>query len=260
MFIKYLFTIALLLSGITVFAQEIRLDGIYNGNNLYINNPNSGTLFCVSEIWVNGKKTRDEINSNSFEIDFSQLSIEIGSNVHIRIFHKNGCKPQIINPDAIQEKFDFSFLNTKVNRKGMLCWEIKGNPGYGSFVIEQYRWKKWVKSSELTIKDSVSANTYAAEIYPNTSQNTFRIRFKSENGNEIVSKEIKYTLPGKEIMIVTEKIKDRIAFTATTMYEIVDEAGNLLTSGTEKYIDTSELPKGKYYINYDNKTETFNKK
>jgi hypothetical protein len=260
MHLKYLLSVILFVSFINVSGQEVSVEGTYNGKNLFISNPGVGNGFCVTEVWVNGKKTRDELNSNSFEIDFPQMGIEIGSNIYIRIFHRNGCQPIVVNPDVIHEKFDFSFNNLKVNRKGFLVWDIKGNCGEGIFTIEQFRWKKWVKAGEIKSKDTTGFNSYALEINPNTGQNSFRIKFKDEKSKETTSKEIKYTQPGKEIMIVTEKVKDRIAFTATTMYEIVDEAGNLITTGTEKYIDTSELPKGKYYINYDNKAEVFSKK
>lgn len=260
MSIKSLLSTLLLLTATFLFGQEIKIEGTYNGKNIYINNPSSGNGFCVTEVWVNGKKTRDELNSNSFEIDFSQMGIEKGSNVNVRIFHKNGCKPEIINQQVLQEKFDFGFNSVKVNRKGLLVWDISGSCGDGIFVVEQFRWKKWVKAGELKSKDTTGFNSYVYEINPNTGQNLFRVKFINDKSKETVSKEIKYTQPGKEIMIVTEKVKDRIAFTATTMYEIIDESGNLITSGSEKYIDTSELPKGKYFINYDNKTETFSKK
>lgn len=39
-------------------AQEINIDGVYNGKNLYILNPSIGNGYCVSEVWVNGKKLR----------------------------------------------------------------------------------------------------------------------------------------------------------------------------------------------------------
>lgn len=258
--IKTFFSIAFLFIFVHCFSQEITIEGTYDGKNLYVNNPSVGNGFCVTEVWVNGKKTRDELNSNSFEIDFSQMALEKGTNVNVRIFHRSGCKPVIINPQVLEEKFDFTIINAKINRKGFLVWDIKGNCGEGVFIIEQFRWKKWVKAGEIKSKDTSGFNSYTLEINPNTGQNSFRIKFRDDNAKETTTKEIKYTQPGKEIMIVTEKVKDRIAFTATTMYEIVDEAGNQIASGIEKYIDTSELPKGKYFINYDNKTETFTKK
>jgi hypothetical protein len=258
--LKFLFTITSFFIASILTAQEINLDGIYNGKNLYVLNPGVGNGFCVTEIHVNGKKTRDEINSNSFEIDFSQMDIKIGMNVHVRIFHQLNCKPVIVNQEILQHKPDISFINTKVNRKGFLCWEIQGNTGEGIFIAEQFRWGKWVKAAELKSEDTVSTNSYAIEISPNTAQNLFRILFRNAKGDVKVSKEIKYLLPGKEIMILSEKIKDRIAFTSVTMYEIIDESGNLILQGNDKYIDTSELNKGKYFINYDNKTEAFIKK
>jgi len=259
-FIKYVFLTFSIFSALSLFAQEITLEGTYIGKNLYILNPDIENGFCVKEVKVNGLKTRDELNSNSFEIDFSQMNIETGKNVYIQIFHKPNCKPIIINPEVLVEKLDFSFQNAKVNRKGFLCWDINGNLGEGLFTVEQFRWKKWIKVGELKSVDTVSINSYALEISPNTAQNIFRVQFKNAQGRITTSKEIKYILPGKEIMILTEKIKDRIAFSSVTIYEIIDESGNLMLQGNDKYIDVSGLPKGSFFLNYDNKTEVFTKK
>ncbi len=258
--LKTLLSIILVFFISFIYAQEVSIDGTYNGKNLFVLNPTEGSGFCVSEVRVNGKKTQDELNSNSFEIDFSVMKIEVAQHVHVQIFHKANCKPSILNPEVIQESLKFNFMNTKVNRKGFLCWDIQGMLGEGEFTVEQFRWEKWVKAAVLKPHDTVSKNNFAQEISPNTAQNLFRIKFTDKKGKETISKEIKYTLPGKEIMIVSEKIKDRIAFSFVTMYEIIDESGNLLLQGNDKYIDTSSLPKGKYFVNYDNKTEAFSKK
>ncbi|NVN93679.1 MAG: hypothetical protein HXX18_00205 [Bacteroidetes bacterium] len=244
----------------SIFAQEFSIDGIYCGKNLFVLNPSVGEGFCVTEVRVNGIKTHDEVNSNSFEIDFSLMNIEKGMNVHVQIFHKTNCKPSIINPEILQKKPNLSIINAKVNRKGFLTWEVQSNFLEGLFVVEQFRWQKWVKVAEIKTEDTVNLRNYALEVSPNTAQNIFRIKFKDKHGNETISKEIKYTLPGKEIIIVNEKVKNRIVFTSVTMYEIIDETGNLIQNGNDKYIDTSALPKGKYFINYDNKTESFTKK
>lgn len=258
--LKILLSIVFQIITVFVFAQDVSIDGIYSGKNLFVLNPSVGEGFCVTEVRVNGKKTRDEVNSNSFEIDFSLMNIEEGRNVHVQIFQKANCKPSIINPEILQKKPNLSIINAKVNRKGFLTWEVQSNFLEGLFTIEQFRWQKWVKAGEVKTEDTVSLRNYALEVSPNTAQNIFRIKFTDKHGNETISKEIKYTLPGKEIMIVNEKVKNRIVFTSVTMYEIIDETGNLILNGNDKYIDTSALPKGKYFINYDNKTETFTKK
>jgi hypothetical protein len=56
-------------------------------------------------------------------------------------------------------------------------------------------------------------------------------------------------------------VKDEIIFTAETLYEIYDSYGNIVKKGFGKTVDVSNLPKGIYYINYDNSTgDTFIKK
>jgi len=250
-----LFTSLFLCSNL--YTQEITLDGIYNGKNLYVLNPSVGNGFCVSEIWVNGKKTKDETNSNSFEIDFSILGLQAGSTLRIRLFHSKNCTPKIVNLEVIEEITQLNFLNIKVNKGETITWDIISNATQGIFSVEQYRWKKWVLVTEFYLKDSIKLNHYSTEIYPTTGQNLFRIKFSDEKGKINYSKEIKYNQPGKELIITTEKIKDKIALSNTSMYEIIDENNNIVLQGTSKYIDVSELKKGRYFINFDNKTETF---
>ncbi|MFZ4399733.1 MAG: hypothetical protein ACOYO1_06845 [Bacteroidales bacterium] len=241
-------------------AQELTIEGIYNGKNLYVLNPDAGSGFCVNAVKVNGKKTADELNSNSFEIDFSQINIEKGTKVNVQIYHQDNCMPKIINPEILRGSLEIGFLNAKVNRKGFLGWDILGNLGEGEFTIEQFRWQKWINLGVLKSNDTIAFNKFNFEVSPNTAQNLFRIKYTDSQGQTEVSKDIKYILPGKEITIVSEKIKDRIAFSSITMYEIIDESGNLVLKGNDKYIDTSSISKGKYFINYDNKSEAYTKK
>ncbi|HRG38224.1 MAG TPA: T9SS type A sorting domain-containing protein, partial [Bacteroidia bacterium] len=45
-----------------------------------------------------------------------------------------------------------------------------------------------------------------------------------------------------------------------TMYEIYDQFGNIVKRGFGKTIDVSNLTKGAYYLNFDNKMGEFIKK
>ena len=44
------------------------------------------------------------------------------------------------------------------------------------------------------------------------------------------------------------------------MFEIYDQFGNIVKRGFAKNVDVSNLPKGAYYLNYDNKMGEFLKK
>ena len=45
-----------------------------------------------------------------------------------------------------------------------------------------------------------------------------------------------------------------------TMYEIYDQYGNIVKKGFGSKLDVSNLPKGGYFLNYDNKMGEFVKK
>jgi hypothetical protein len=44
------------------------------------------------------------------------------------------------------------------------------------------------------------------------------------------------------------------------MYEVYNEYGNIVKKGVGHEVDISNLTKGTYYFNYDNKTDEFIKK
>jgi hypothetical protein len=60
--------------------------------------------------------------------------------------------------------------------------------------------------------------------------------------------------------MICTKHKNDITFMDETAYEIYDSKGEIVLSGKGKIIDLKTLQKGIYYINYDNKTDTFVKR
>ena len=90
----------------------IVLEGIYQGKNLYIQNPfgSSGVGFCVQEVRVNGNVTTDEIASSAFEIDLRNFQFKLGDKVEIKIIHKDDCKPKVLNPEVLNPKSTFEVV------------------------------------------------------------------------------------------------------------------------------------------------------
>ena len=88
------------LAGPFAFAGTLVLEGNYQGKNLFIQNPFSeaGVGFCVYEVTVNDQIATDEINSSAFEIDMGNFGLKIGDKVVVKIKHKDGCTPLVLNP------------------------------------------------------------------------------------------------------------------------------------------------------------------
>jgi hypothetical protein len=82
------------------------------------------------------------------------------------------------------------------------------------------------------------------------------------SGAKNSSKEVKFSSAIPTVAKTPVKVKDIISFSADgkpieTRYEIYDAYGNIVKKGIGSTVPCSNLLKGAYYINFDNKTEKF---
>ncbi len=244
------------------YGDKLEISGVFLGKNVYVMNPfsDSGIGFCVFEITVNGQTSADEINSSAFEIDLSQFKFAIGQKLHIILHYKNGCLPKIINPEAIKPNSSFNLQSAGVNKKGILQWSTKGELGVLAFVVQQYRWNKWITIGELEGKGIPDLNKYQLDVRPHSGDNIYRIYQIDHTGIPNYSEEIKYESKLSKITFGPEKVKDELLFTSATLYEIYDNYGNIVFKGFGNKIKLENLQNGLYYINYDNTMGSFRKK
>lgn len=258
---RFLFFIFLFQLGFA-YGDKIELSGIFLGKNLYVMNPfsDSGIGFCVYEVSVNGQITGDELNSSAFEIDLSQFHFTIGEKISITLRYKNGCLPRIINPEAIKPKSTFSLQNASVDKKGVLHWTTQGELGSLPFVVQQFRWNKWITVGETDGKGTPETNKYELDVRPHSGKNLFRIFQLDYTEVPRYSSDIIYVSTSDPIYFGPEKVKTELLFTHSTLYEIYDSYGNIIFKGFGDKINLEGLQNGLYYINYDNTMGSFNKK
>jgi len=251
------------------FAQGgvIILEGNYQGKNLYVQNPfgSGGVGFCVTEVLVNGNITTDETNSSAFEIDFKPHKLAIGEKVEIKIKHKDDCKPKVLNPEVLKPKSTFEVISMTVDKDGNVKWSTKSETGKLSYAIEQFRWNKWVKVGEADGVGTPSTNNYTFKVVPHSGKNQVRVRQTDYSGQPRLSKPVDFMSEVAEITFAPVKASKDINFVANdkpieTMYEIYDQYGNVVKRGFGSTVDVSNLAKGGYFLNYDNKMGEFIKK
>lgn len=243
-------------------AGEIVLKGVYQGKNLYIMNPfaSSGVGFCVYEVTVNGQLTTDEINSSAFEVDLTVFQFNKGEKLIIVIKHKDGCLPKVINPEVLKPQSTYVAKDMKVDANGNLLWTTTGESGSLPFIVEQYRWNKWVKVGSIEGKGSSGTNNYSVKVNPHAGYNRFRIKQIDYTRKPRYSKEIKHRSMLPPVTYSPLRPTTEIVFSRETMYEIYDYYGNLVDKGYAAKVDISGLQKGDYFLNYGTKTETFKKR
>lgn len=242
----------------------LSVEGTYQGKNLYVQNPmdDEGFGYCATKVTVNGDVMPGGTNMRAFEIDFSQFNIEIGEPVFIVIEHHDGCKPKIMNPEVLLPRSTFTVKAMNITQDGNLTWTTEGEQGKLPFIIEQYRWNKWVAVGEVQGKGGGSENSYEFKITPHSGENTVRIVQIDHSGTKRASKEIKFKSNTPVITKTPAKVKDEIKFLANgepieTRYEIHDAYGNIVKKGVGSSVNCSNLLKGVYYISFDNSNEKF---
>jgi hypothetical protein len=271
---KYLLSyVFILLTGILpLFSQGgvIVIEGNYQGKVLYVQNPfgPGGVGFCVTEVKVNGNITTDETNSSAFEIDLKSHKLNLGDKIEVRIAHKDGCKPKVLNPEVLKPKSTFDIVSISADSDGNFKWSTRSETGKLPFVIEQFRWNKWVKIGEVEGTGTPGNHEYAFKISPHSGKNMLRVRQTDFSGQPRLSKAVDFVSdlpdtdfsPLKTSKDITFFMKNKPEKKVETMYEIYDQYGNIVKKGFDNKVDVSNLPKGAYYLNYDNKMGEFVKK
>lgn len=245
----------------------IIIEGNYQGKNLYIQNPygSGGVGFCVTEVLVNGNITTDEINSSAFEVDFKPHKLNVGDKVEIKIKHKEDCKPKVLNSEVLKPKSTFEVVSMSVDKDGTVKWTTKSETGKLTFAVEQFRWNKWVKVGETEGVGTPSTNPYSFKIVLHSGKNQVRVRQTDYSGQPRLSKPVECVSDVPEISFGPVKASKDVSFVSNdkpieTMYEIYDQYGNIVKKGFGSKVDVSNLPKGGYFLNYDNKMGEFVKK
>lgn len=260
-----LFTLAIAaFFGLTSSAGVIVLEGNFQGKNLFIQNPFSeaGVGFCVFEVTVNDQIATDEINSSAFELDMNNFGLKLGDRVVVKVKHKDGCTPVVLNPEVLKPKSTFDIVKQSISSDGTYTWTSSNETGELPYIVEQKRWNKWVKVGEVMGIGRPGEHTYSFKVTPHSGENTFRVKQVDLTKRSRFSDVLRYT--DSSVAAVTwgpVKPKDVITFSGNTLYEIYDQYGNIVKRGYASSVDVTTLKKDLYYLNYDSKMgETFIKR
>jgi hypothetical protein len=237
--------------------STMNIEGQYLGTNLIVKNPMKHESYSVTEVRINGKTLSYPLQSSAFEIYFEKADIEIGDSVQIQIFYnwKIG-EPVIYNIEVLKPVKHFQFTSISCDRRRMLLqWTVDTDTLTGPFEVEQYRWNKWV-TVYMVETDSLSKDSVFSVLFqPHSGRNLFRVMYVDEEGNMTYSGEVRYTSRSKEITLVSNRVRTLIEFSGETLYQLYTEFGGFLLDGWGNSIDVSGLENGKYFVNFDNKTE-----
>lgn len=237
--------------------EELMVDGRCSGGNLYVLNPSAGDGFSVQRVTLNGKEYPFTQNSNAFEISLADYSSN--DYVVVQISYLKGSEPKVVNAESLIKESEFSLPSFIYNKKTkLIAWNPKEMNADYSYRLEQFLYGKWITVKDLGSPDDMIADTYLPVLL--TGMNLFRIKQKDPSGGELSSPVVKLKSPNRKVLLVADKVKDFIEFTAVTHYELYDANGFFIKRGTAQKVNVSDLKKGNYWINFDGKEAFITKK
>ncbi len=242
-------------------AGELELEGTFQGENLYVKNPfsPSGVGFCVYEVTVNGITTTDEINSSAFEIDLSAFQFTPGDHLNVGIRYKDGCEPFVINPEVIAPRATYKTTEIAVKNDDLI-WETTNEAGSLRYVVEQFRWNKWVKVGEIEGKGTPGSHHYSFQPRLHAGENRFRVKQTDYRNIQRLSPEATVVVNKPGVVLASEKVTNKLVFSDPTLFEIYDNFGRIMFKGFGDTVSVSGLKTGSYYLNYGNQMGRFSKR
>lgn len=261
---KRFFLLSLMVFAVSINSfADFSIEGHYQGQNIYVQSPadEDGFGFCINKVTVNGDIIPVDIYSSAFQIDLSEYDIQVGEEVIIIFEHDAGCKPKLLNPEALRPKSTFVLQEISCSPEGDLSWSTTEEDGKLNFLIEQYKWNKWVVIGEVIGIGTSSLNAYSFNILPHSGENTVRLAQIDNTSKKRVTQSVTFNSADiSEPKLEIEKDEKTIEFIAgstpvKTKYEIFDAYGNIVKKGFNSRVEYSNLKAGVYHINYDNKND-----
>lgn len=258
---KTIITLFLFILVSTTFAAVLVIEGKYQNKNIYVQNAygGSGVGYCTVEVKVNGNITTDEVNSSAFEIDLVAMKLKYGDKVTIEIIHKDFCKPFILNAQDLKSLPTFEVLAMNISSNGVLKWTTRAESGPLPYVIEQFKWNKWVPVGEVSGVGTPDNHDYEFQLATHSGENKFRIKQVGLGSLPKYSKPVTLNSMTEKPNYAVTKDYNALQFSCETAYEIYDDYG-IIKKGFGKEINIENLKKGKYYLCYDNQITEFDKK
>ncbi len=256
-----LYILFCLLLGIGHFAvaqqNELVLTGIYNGKNLYVQNPISTNLkdYCTREVYVNGTLVFQNPRSSAYTINLSHLADK--NPVEIKIRYSEGCMPKIINPQVVRALASFKYLAVHADSAN-ISWTTNNQQKGGKFFIEHWYGESW--NPVTTVAAAPDQARYSSAVSHNSGSNRYRIKFLQDDGEMYYSNVLDYSSAAEPISFTPSRVSEKIYLSRDTDYEVTDNKGKQLLKGKGNEIWVGNLSTGVYYLKIDNRTEKFFKK
>ena len=138
-------------------AQVVMMDGVVHANHIRLSGMWDRPHFKtnVFEISLNGKDVNYEETTDTLCIDLKARGFKANDSVHLLIH--GHCK--VVNWQSFTEHNKYELLNTRIS-SDTFCFDTQGESAKFTYLIEQYKWNKWITIAEVKSTGTKNKNHY----------------------------------------------------------------------------------------------------
>ncbi len=146
-------------------------------------------------------------------------------------------------------------LSISVNSSGETKSCVTGR-FHGILIVQQFRWLEWRNVDTVGINQQWSDSCILGTVFLHSGENQIRLVGIPTNPYMESYKSAISAITTSTVCNFDGKC-NHIGFTVKTIWEIRDQDGVLLRTGFSSIVNTDGLPKGGYFLYYDNKRSEF---
>lgn len=249
----------LLLYGLSSQAQQLAIEGVYRGRDIFVQNPYNSTKnsFCIQSVVLNGRTVITSPNSSALTVDLSNFSLN--DSISLLVFHYSECLPKVLNPRVLQSGSGFTIIQPYADNAAV-SWITTGEQDKnGSFELEKMYLDGWKVINKMKAKGDIDNNQYSVGITHYAGDNQLRIHYIS-NTSSIYSEEFSFYSAADPISFYPiDDVDEIISLSKSTDYVIKDSDGRVYKKGIALDIFVQELKPGEYILVIENREELFYK-
>jgi hypothetical protein len=166
----------------------------------------------------------------------------------------------VINPSILEPQPTFEIVDMSVSKSGLIDWTTTGESGSLPYIVQQFKWNKWVRIGEIEGKGTPGKNSYSFQAVEVSGTNKFRVIQKNSNGVFKSSNSVQFQSFKEDVTVVYDKKQSALKFSSETNFELYNIYGQIVKRGFGSEVDLAAFRKDEYYINFDNQSEKFFKK
>lgn len=239
-------------------AEDTYIRGFYRGVNVFLRNPYNSDegRFCIEKIYLNGKSLVDNPVVSAYEVELGDM--RIGQRIVIRITHTDGCAPEVINPEVIEQGESFNWVKVYIDANS-INWSTSAETGGGLFYIQREGPSGWDVVDTIRAKGDLFLNQYSVVPDHTPGNNAYQICYQRPEEDEICSDIYNFFSNKESIGFVIDDQAWTIEFTKAVQFELLTRDRRKIKGGKSESVDIAKLPRGWYILKFDGKEEEIQK-